>query len=290
MLLSIFLIAACDVPYDVPREPPDAGARYGVPEAWRMVRTEMVKAKACFAERRPYCVTDRDVLDESIQVDLDTHFHGRMPLNERWLNELTGRARAAWNDSMKHEYRGRVSERVRANWNSPSRNKTAGRVDVDLFVPPGKLSLEKKAWRMESPLAHNGELVTPELASKLDRFREEYPNMPVVRLLIDVPIQDGIDFRRWDVRHLLESDRIVIVDPNDATQGAWVSPPLPAARFLPYMNGELSLRTNDLERCVLGPSMKAEPDCTKHPKYRRKTQKRKPKDRTQRPGWDPLDE
>ncbi len=279
----------CDVPYDVPSEPPDAGKRYAVPEAWKLVREEMVKAKACFAERRPYCLTDRDYLDDAIQLDLDTHFHGRMPLNERWLEELTGRSRAHWNDAMKSRHRSKVAMKVQANWRSPKRDKRKGRVDIDLFVPPGELSVDKGEWRIVADQVVGQELDSKELARQLDAYRRQYPKMPVVRLLLDIPMQGGLGFRRWDVRHHLQSDRVIIVDPTDPV-GAWVSPPLGPQGFLPYLDETESLGTKSLERCALGETISAPPDCSIHPPFN-PTKKRKQgvgsKEGPVRPGWSP---
>ena len=289
LLLPLFV--ACDVEYDVPSEPPDAGEHYTVPEAWRLVREEMVKAKACFAERRPYCLTDRDILDDAIQLDLDTHFHGRMPLNERWLEELTGRSRAHWNDAMRSRHRSKVAQRIATNWEQPNRERRKGRVDVDLFVPPGELSVEKNSWRIQTELVSAQELLSSELAKQLDIYRAQYPNMPVVRLLIDVPVQGGLGFRRWDVRHQLTSDRVVVVDPLDPV-GAWVSPPIGPQGFAPYIEGMESFATKDLERCALGDTMAAAPDCSVHPPYNPTKKRRQPvKDRgVPRPGWVPQGE
>ena len=287
-LLLLLPLLGCDVPYDVPSEPPDAGKHYTVPEAWKMVREGMVKAKACFAERRPYCLTDRDILDAAIQLDLDTHFHGRMPLNERWLEELTGRARAHWNDAMKTRHRNQVQMRVEANWRKPHRAKKKGHVDIDLFVPPGTLRVEKNTWRIASELVVGGELDSQELARQLDIYRSQYPHMPVVRLLIDIPIQEGLGFRRWDVRHQLSSDRVLVIDPTDPV-GAWVSEPLGPAGFAPYLQGDERLATEELERCALAKQMAEPPDCSVHPPYRPTKKRRQPvKDRGgPRPGWTP---
>jgi hypothetical protein len=288
-MLLLTLLVACDVPYDVPRTPPDGGASYGVPEAWTHAREELVKAKACFAERRTYCVTDRDVIDAAIQADLDEHFHSRMPRNERWLDELIGRARANWNSDMRNKHKKNVQALVEENWEHPGRDKEGPRVDILLFVPPGKLTTERNDWRIDSPLVSNGELISTELARQLDRYREEYPNMPVVRLLVDVPVQNGVGFRRWDIRHHLSSDRVILSDPTDPV-GAWVSEPLGPTQFLPYLDGTRSFGTADLERCRLPPTYKEAPDCTKHPPYAPvKKRVQAPKRGGPRPGWSPED-
>jgi hypothetical protein len=251
----------------------------------------MVKAKACFAERRPYCLTDREILDDAIQLDLDTHFHGRMPLNERWLEELTGRARAHWNEAMKTRYRKKVEARIASNWRQPGREKKKGHVDVELFVPPGDLTLEKGDWRIQSDLVVGEELEPKELARQLDIFRGQYANMPVVRLLIDIPLQNGLGFRRWDVRHQLSSDRVLVVDPTDPI-GAWVSAPLGPQGFGPYIEGAESLATDKLERCALAKQLADAPDCSVHPPYNpTKKRRQAPRERGgPRPGWTPEDD
>lgn len=278
----------CHVEYDVPREPPDAGEHYTVPDAWKKVREDMVKAKACFAERRPYCLTDRDLLDRAIQLDLDTHFHGRMPLNARWVDELTGRSRAHWNEDMKTQHVRRVEERVAAHWEKPWRDKQKGRADIQLFVPPGTLTVEKGDWRIDSDLVVGHELASTELAKQLSRYREQYPKMPVVRLLIDIPIQRGLGFRRWDVRHQLASQQILLVDPLDPI-GAWVTEPLGPLGFTPYLEGDRSLSIQDLSRCALAETMAEAPDCTVSPPYRPTKQRRQAVrgPNAPRPGWTP---
>lgn len=288
LMLLPSLLLACHVEYEVPSEPPDAGRHYTVPEAWNLVRTEMVKARACFAERRPYCLTDRLILDDAIQLDLDTHFHGRMPLNERWLEELTGRSRANWNESMKTRHRSKVEQRLAANWEQPHRDRKKGRVDVDLFVPPGELSTEKGAWRIETDLLSGEELASKELGRQLDIYRGQYEKMPAVRLLIDIPLAGGEGFRRWDIRHLLRSNRVVLVDPLDPV-GAWVTPPLGPQGFQPYIEGTESFATEGLERCAQGKNMVDEPDCSVHPPYnptKKRRQSVKPRG-APRPGWVP---
>jgi hypothetical protein len=282
--LSLIWLMACDVPYDVPRLPPDAGEQYTVPEAWRRVRREAMLPKACFAERGPYCIGDRDVVDAAIQRDLDEHFHGRMPLNERWTDEVIARARAVWSTAMKEEHRTAVEALVRANWEEPAVVRRGARVDVSLFVPPGRLRLRDGDWRIETDLEDRGQLRGRDAASRFAGLRETYPKLPLVRLLIDIPVDNGRTFRRWDVRHLLATDQVLWVDPLDDGAG-WVSEPI--GDWGPYIRGERSLHRFDLRRCAVGKMLEA-PDCTRQPPL--PPEIRAPKGRKKgvdRAGWDP---
>lgn len=259
----LLALIACDVPYDVPRVPVDAGAYVAPDDGWARAREELVKARACLADVAVYCVTDDALVDAAIQRDLDENHHGHMPTNERWLEEHIGRARAEWNNSMKSEPRD-IEALVEANWTEPRTAFHKGRADVFLHVPPGRLTLFNGHWKGRSPLVDDGELTTEELVRQLVRWAELRPKAKVVHLILDVP-QPRKGFERFDVRWFRARSEVVITRPRETT--AWSTGP--DADLAAYAEGRASLRTDALLACT-GGDPDTPPDCEAAPEPRRK--------------------
>lgn len=246
MFRVLLVLAACGVPYDVPRVPPDAGAYVAPDDGWARVREEMVKARACLADVAVYCLDDPARVDAAIQRDLDENHHGHMPTNERWLQEHIGRARAEWNNVMKQEP-GQVEKRVRENWQGPRLETVKGRLDVFLHVPPGRLKLHNGHWKSTSPLVEDGELTTAELVRQFTRWAERRPKAKVIRLVLDVP-KPRKGFERQEVIWFKARSEVVVR--RRGSDVAWTTGP--DADLTAYAEGEASLLTRDLRACPTG--------------------------------------
>ena len=203
------------------------------------------KARACLADVPAYCLTDEALVDAAIQLDLDLHHHGRMPTNERWLDEHIGRARAAWNTEMKEEPDA-VRARVAANWAEPRVEMVKGRADVYLHVPPGELTLHNGHWKSVSPAARGGEMVSTVVVEQLLHWAAERPKAKVVRLILDVP-QPKKGFERFDVRWFKARSEVVVFRPKRPV--AWTTGP--DADLASYERAEALLRTDALQACAI---------------------------------------
>jgi len=254
MLWLLLLLVACDVPYDVPRVPVDAGPYVPPEEGWERAREDLVQARACLADVPVYCLLDDERIDEAIQADLDQHHHGLMPTNERWLTEHIGRARAEWNNTMKRDQQ-LVEDRVKENWRDPKVEMVRGRADVYLHVPPCDLRLRFGKWKGRSTLVKRGELTTEVLVNQLTQWKQERPRANVIRLIVDVP-QEPKGFDRMDIRWYVDRDEVVIYRPRSKV--AWTTGA--EADLQAYADGELSLHTSELMACPVK-RVGAEPRC-----------------------------
>lgn len=276
----LLLLAACHVPYKVPRVPVDGGAFVEPDEGWRRARAELVRANACLADVDVYCLTDSDRVDDAIQADLDEHHHGRMPTNERWVTEHINRARVEWNNDMKRDKQ-QIERLVAANWNDPRVSMVKGRVDVYLHVPPSDLVLHHGKWKGRSKLTDREELKSDVLYEQLQTWAASRPKARVVRLLIEVPLAKH-GFESLDVRWFKGRDEIVVYRPG--MKVAWSTGE--AADLSAIADGTLSLHTDDLLACSIT-KVGDVPDCTAVPgddAFRRRRKKKVRKGKARKKG------
>ncbi len=186
-LSTALVVTACT------RKPPPE--QY-VHDGWGEVRAELTSGKHCFAEQAEYCVTEQAFVDGAIKPRLDALYGGEMPLRRAHV-EATKRASAlAYKKAqMTPEAIAIVESNVEARYQAPKIDASEDLVNVDFGVVPGKLAGHPGALELtmeESPLAENGAWLEAEARLELARFAKQYPEVPLVRLVVSVPTKVGL--------------------------------------------------------------------------------------------------
>lgn len=194
------------------KPPPDQLVKDG----WGEVRAELTSGKHCFAEEADYCVTEPAFVDAAIKPRLDALYGGEMPLRRAHV-EATKRASAlAYKRAqMTPEAIALIEANIDARYQAPKIDVGETRVTIDFGVVPGRLAAHPGALELtmdESPLAENGAWLEGEARLELTRFAKQYPEVPLLRLVVSVPTKVGLG--RFVYRLDRAHHRVFVTEPT----------------------------------------------------------------------------
>jgi hypothetical protein len=243
------LLVACGEP----RPPPERRSVLEPDAAWALARERLTDPKTCFRSRAAYCVRDPAVLDPFIQHELDRAFDGEMPSEPQQVSHIALAARALLLTHLRTDGRAHVEARIAERYAHPEPKIADGVARIWMGVPPGRFA-PGRGMALHSPLVDRGEWATAEIAATFERFA----GLTADRLILQVEVPVGGDFRMMEIGWDRAAGRIHVWDRADPTAG-WTTA-LHADGWAAYADGRATLHTSELQRCPTR-AYGAEPDC-----------------------------
>jgi hypothetical protein len=217
-----------------------------VDDGWALARKTLTGGESCFAGRAEYCITEPAFVDGPIRVRLDELYGGEMPKRRAHVEATIRNAAILYKKAqLKPENVAIVSELVKEHYFNPGVVTSDDQVSIDLGVVPGVLeprATTSSLLMVSSEYVHGAEWVAKERAIRLGEYIGKYPDKPIVRVAVTLPLGDQLE--TFSYRFIRADGRVVVTN-----AGGELRTTKKNVSELSIRSGELHLDFADLTPC-----------------------------------------